>query len=387
MRTLCLLMMTAFSAALGIAIISPFLPELIGNHGANGFWIGMVFAGFGISRGIITPFIGKVSDKVGRKIFVASGLMIYTAVSFFYTKADSVYALVLVRLVHGLSAGMILPIVMAYVGELARQGKEGLTMGMFHTVFYFGVATGPLIGGELAERCGFASVFYAMAALAGFTLFLVLFFLPDVKTKDSMKDAKTVSFKDLFNKDHIKVILIMAFVSVTLFSVFMSFLPSIGIKDSLDMIHIGFIISFAIFVAGFLQIPLGKFADSHSRWDRLLQAALGISISMMATFTLPLCPNFKALLLSGFFMGLGVAVAVPAISNLSVSIGKKIGMGRWMGLLSSVMSAALVVAPIAAGIIMDRLGINSVFYSVGTFAFFCVLICAHYLLRKQKLLT
>jgi len=375
-------MMTAFSAALGLAIISPFLPELVEHHGANGFWIGMVFAGFGISRGIITPFIGKVSDKIGRKVFVVSGLFVYAAVSFFYPKASNVYFLVLVRLIHGLSAGMILPIVMAYVGELARRGKEGLTMGMFYTVFYFGVATGPLIGGELAQRCGFASVFYAMAALAGLTFFLVLFFLPDVKGKTLLNESTSLSFKALFRKDYVRVILIMAFASVALFSVFMSFLPSIGIKDSLDMIHIGFIISLAIFIAGLLQIPSGKVADYYGRLGKILQGAIGVSISMMAVFTLPFCPDFRALLLSGCFVGLGVAVAVPAISNLSVGVGQKIGMGRWMGIFSAVMSIALVIAPIGAGIIMDRLGIDSVFYSTGIFAFFCVLACIHYLLRK-----
>ncbi|MFC1576198.1 MFS transporter [Candidatus Omnitrophota bacterium] len=384
MKTFCLLMMAAFSAALGLGIITPFLPELVESHGANGFWIGMIFAGFGISRGIITPFIGRVSDHVGRKIFVVAGLAIYSAASFFYPAANNVYLLTLVRLIHGLSAGMILPIVMTYVGELSKEGTEGFTMGVLNMVLFLGVAAGPLMGGELAEHYGFDAVFYTMAALGVLTLLLVIFFLPEVKSRIEKHElAEKAPFKILIKHNYVKAVLIMACISVALFAVFMSFLPSIGIKDSLDMIHIGFVISIGIFIAGFLQIPFGRMADHHDRMGKLLQSSLGISVSMMAIFVLPFCPNFSALFIAGAFMGLGAAICTPALSSLSVGIGQKVGMGRWMGIFWSVMSFGLVAAPLAAGIIMDHLGIDSVFYSLGIFAFFAVLLSLYYIKRKE----
>ena len=383
-RTFCLLMMAAFSATLGLAVITPFLPELVEKHGANGFWIGMIFAGYGLSRGIITPLIGKASDKVGRKIFVVAGLFVYSVVSFFYSKADNVYLLTLVRLIHGLSAGMILPIVMTYVGELAQQGKEGLTTGALNTVLFLGVAIGPVFGGEVAEGYGFNSVFYAMALLGMITLFLVVFFLPEVKGHvPTEKAADTAPFNVLIKYSYIKAVLIMSLVSVALFAVFLSFLPSIAIKDSVDMIHIGFVISIAILIAGLLQIPFGSVADRYDRLGKLLQCCVGVSVSMMAIFVLPFCPDFKALLLAGCFLGLGNAIVTPALSCISVGIGQRVGMGRWMGIFWAVMSAGLVAAPIAAGIIMDRLGINSVFYLSAIFAFFAILLCFYYMYKKN----
>jgi len=384
-RTFCLLMVAAFSAALGLAVITPFLPELAAHHGANGFWIGMIFAGFGISRGIVTPFIGKVSDRVGRKIFVVAGLVIYTAVSLLYPKAGNVYQLTLVRLIHGLSAGMILPIVMTYVGEISTRGREGVATGMLNMVLYLGVAAGPLLGGELAERYGFDAVFYAMAGFGAAALLLVIFFLPEVKGFTPKRNAPVAEpFNLLIRHDHIKSVLIMAFVSVALFAVFMSFLPSIAIKDFVDMIHIGFIISVAIFTAGLLQVPFGRLADRYDHLSKLLQAGAGISVSMAAIFFLPFCPDFRALFLSGCFVGLGAGIATPALSSLSVGIGQKVGMGRWMGIFWAAMSAGLVAAPITAGIIMDRLGIDSAFYATGIFAFFAILLCVYYILRKAE---
>ena len=377
-------MLAAFSAAFGLAVISPFLPELAEHHGANGFWIGMIFAGFGISRGIITPFIGSVSDKTGRKIFVVGGLLIYALASLFYIKADSVYLLTLARLVHGLSAGMILPIVMTYVGELSKQGTEGLATGTLNMVLHIGIAAGPLLGGEIAERFGFDAVFYTMAVLGVVTMFLVMFFLPEVKGHIAdLRPAKKSRFGALMKNNYVKSLLLMTFISAALTAVFISFVPSIAIKDYVDMIHIGFVISLSIFISGILQIPFGKIADHYDRPGKLLQAGAGIAASMIAIVALPFCPDFTALLVSGCVMGIGIAISTPALSGISVDLGKKIGMGKWMGIFWSVMSAALVVAPIAAGIIMDYSGVNSVFYSFGIFTFFAVLLAIYYVLKKQ----
>ncbi len=375
-------MMAAFSASLGLAVISPFLPELAQSHGANGFWIGMIFAGFAISRGIVTPFIGKISDRIGRKIFVVAGLVLYSLASLLYTEADNVYLLTAVRLIHGLSAGMILPIVMAYVGELARQGTEGLTVGGLNTVLYLGIAAGPLIGGELAERRGFDAVFYTMAVLGGITLLFVMFLLPEAKGTTRRKAPGIAPFNILLKYNYVKAVLIMTLISTALSAVFMSFLPSMAIRDFVDIAHTGLIISVSIFIAGLLQIPFGELAQRLGRLGKLLQSSMGISVSMLAIFVLPLCPNYWALFTAGCFMGLGIAICVPAVTSLSLEIGKQVGMGMWMGVFWAVMSAGIVIAPIAAGIIMDRLGIDSVFYSSAIFTFFSVLLCAYYIFRK-----
>ena len=123
-RTLFILLLAAFSAMLGMGIIAPFLPRFARQHGANGFWMGMIFAGFGFSRAVVMPFIGRLSDKVGRKIFVVSGLLLYAVISIGYPLANGIVMLTAVRLIHGLAAGMIIPIVLAYTGDISEKGKE-----------------------------------------------------------------------------------------------------------------------------------------------------------------------------------------------------------------------------------------------------------------------
>jgi MFS family permease len=52
---------------------------------------------FAISRAIIMPIAGTLSDRVGRKIFIVLGLVSLTATSLLYLAANTVYSLTAVR--------------------------------------------------------------------------------------------------------------------------------------------------------------------------------------------------------------------------------------------------------------------------------------------------
>jgi len=87
------LLFSAFSAMLGLGIISPLLPSFAEKFGASGLWIGVIFAAFAVSRAVFMPIVGNISDKIGRKIFVVSGLLLLSVVSLLYLLADNEYQL------------------------------------------------------------------------------------------------------------------------------------------------------------------------------------------------------------------------------------------------------------------------------------------------------
>jgi MFS family permease len=94
--------------------------------------MGMIFSGYAISRAIVMPIMGGLSDKYGRKIFIASGLLLLAVFSLLYLLVHNVYTFTGVRLLNGLAAGVITPIAMAYAGEVSQEGKEGRAMGIIN---------------------------------------------------------------------------------------------------------------------------------------------------------------------------------------------------------------------------------------------------------------
>ncbi|MBW2106937.1 MAG: MFS transporter, partial [Deltaproteobacteria bacterium] len=65
------LALSIFSSMLGVGIVAPLLPLYAEKMGATGIWIGTIFAAFSISRAIVMPIVGKLSDRSGRKVFLA----------------------------------------------------------------------------------------------------------------------------------------------------------------------------------------------------------------------------------------------------------------------------------------------------------------------------
>ncbi len=369
---------------LGLGAISPFLPELAKQHGANGFWLGMIFAGFGISRGIVVPLVGKYADTIGRKTFVSTGLFLYTIIALTYPMTDDILTLTIVRLVHGLAVGMIIPILMIYIGELAEKGRSGVSAGALNMMFYLGLAAGPLVGGYMGYYYGFDSVFYLMSLLGGISFVIVVLFLPESAPEEEEKkeEKEKVTVASLLKYDLIKAVLI-AGVLVTLMTVtFMAFVPSLADKIKMDPNHIGIILSVGILFAGLLQIPAGRVAERLDDFGKMIQIGTGTSIAMFTLFVMPFCPDFRALLLAGSIMGLGISISTSALLSLSLDIGKKTGMSMWMATYYTAINVGVIIAPLLAGIIMDLLGIDVVFYLFGLLGLFVVLAGGHYIRKK-----
>ncbi|MEE9285345.1 MAG: MFS transporter, partial [Dehalococcoidia bacterium] len=69
---------------MGLGIVAPLMPVFAKDLGASGVWLGLMLAAFSISRGVIQPIVGVMSDRYGRKRFIVTGLAIYASISFVY---------------------------------------------------------------------------------------------------------------------------------------------------------------------------------------------------------------------------------------------------------------------------------------------------------------
>ena len=173
------LFVAVFSAMLGLGIVIPLLPRYAETLGATGLEIGAIFAGFSISRALLMPVFGRLSDRRGRKRFIVLGLSLYTVLSLAYLAANSVAGLIAVRMVHGVASAMVIPIAMAYVADLSAVGGEGSHMGTFSISLYLGMGIGPLAGGVISATAGMAAVFLAMTAFSLFSVAICIAFVPE----------------------------------------------------------------------------------------------------------------------------------------------------------------------------------------------------------------
>lgn len=369
------LFISTFAVMLGVGIIAPLMPLYAESMGATGIWLGIIFAGYSLSSLIFTPFMGKISDKRGRKKFICIGLFLYTFLSIGYVFADNVYMLTWVRFLHGFASAMVMPLVMAYVGDIAPRGKEGKFMGYLNVSIFLGMGLGPFIGGVLNDSLGIVYVFYAMCALSAIALAVTLIFLTEETTsmiRHSEKEKKEyASFKSLLKNDIIKGLFAFRFITAVGSGSIMAFLPLYAYSLGMSPTEIGLIITLNILCMSVMQVPFGKLADRHSKIKLMIAGGILSGISLLL---IPFATDFNSMLLINIFAGFGGAIGMPAATAINAIMGRRYGMGTTMGLFTTAMSLGMFIAPLMAGVIMDTINLSAIFYFGSFFTFLGIVV-------------
>jgi MFS family permease len=355
-----ILAISIFSSMLGAGIIAPLLPQYADSMGATGIWLGVIFAGFAISRALFTPIIGNISDRRGRKVFLCTGLFAYAVISLGYIWVGRVAELAFVRLIHGFASAMIIPIAQAYVGELSPEGEEGTWMGYFNAAFVAGFGFGPLMGGILAQYFGMDSAFYTMGGLNLMAFILALSLLPEIRLERDRREDSQHPLPKMRESGMMKGLFSFRLLYAFGRSAFTAFLPLFGARQlGLTSGQTGTLLAVYMLLISISLVFSGKIAD---RFSRKGMAIIGSLISITFLALIPEMQSFWQLLGLCLFGGIGGTLFMPASAALAVEEGRKYGMGSVMGVFTMAMSLGMAAGPILGGVAADYLDLNSVFY-------------------------
>ena len=364
-RILVTTLLAIFVALLGIGIVVPIIPIYATDLGATGVTLGLMAAGFDVSRGVLQPFVGGMSDRRGRKRFLVAGLIVYAVSGFTYVFAPSVGYLILIRTIHGIGSAMIVPIAMAIMGDLAPPGKEGRYMAMFNIAMMTGIGGGPVIGGVFRDTLGMDAAFYSMSGLSALSLILVLTLLPPRPAGQGTGPAQSLltTVRLMLHNRRVVGLLLARMLTVTIIPPAMMFLP-ILMDDFMDAtgMQIGLVIGARTIVIAALQLPVGRLVDRYSKVKFLL---LGSAIAAAALFVVPSADSFTSMIGLFCVLGTGEALIGPALAALATEEGRRYGLGSMMGVFNTVMSVGLLIGSMGSGLFMDSLGIGYAFFFVG----------------------
>lgn len=156
----------------GFALLAPIETMLNKRLSQGAFLFSIEFSALVVSLAIIQPFIGKASDKYGRKIFIVAGLISlvpFTLVQGFVTEP---WQLIAARGLQGISAALVFAPALALAGDLAEKGHAGAQLSVLTVAFGLGISLGAFVSG-FTIRFGFLVPFIAGAALAALGVLLV----------------------------------------------------------------------------------------------------------------------------------------------------------------------------------------------------------------------
>src|SRR5579864_4416369 len=136
---------------LNIAII---LPEVMQGIGVTSLAVGGFLATLSVlGNGLAEPFMGHLSDRIGRRMALTIGLAGFSLLSLLTAFASNLPEMIVVRVLLGVMQGLYIPTYLAFVGGTFEKRRgfwiEGL-VGMF-TV---GSAVNPIVTRTLFDSSG-----------------------------------------------------------------------------------------------------------------------------------------------------------------------------------------------------------------------------------------
>ncbi len=361
---LIVLLFVVFIALLGVGVIAPVLAVFATNLGATGVTLGLIMATFPLTRGLLLPVVGGLSDRKGRKLFMLAGLGIYAVAGLLFTFAGSVVHLIPIRILQGVGSSMTVPMAMAYIGDMAPEGQEGRYMGYLNIAIFIGFGSGPMLGGVLRDLWGVGSVFYGMSAFSVGALLLVLFLVPSRRGEgvSKIQEGLLITFRRMLGNPKVLGVLLSRTATMMIMMPTMAFLP-ILMTQLMDVsgVKIGIVIGIRMLVNALLQPPFGRLTD---RTNKIVLLAIGSFVVGVTMFLVPLVHSFYDLVVLFVVMGVGEALVWPVLGAFAIEEGRRYGQGSMMGVFNMAVSAGVFLSSVMAGLFMDLYGLGFAFYSI-----------------------
>ena len=154
-----------FLVFLGVGLVIPVIPQLKDEMNFSGTTMGMMISIFAITQLLMSPVAGILSDRMGRKKIIATGMIIFSISELLFGLAQSKNGFYVSRGLGGIAAALIMPAVTAYVADMTTIAERPKAMGIVSAAISGGFIIGPGVGGLIAYL-GIRAPFYAASLLS-----------------------------------------------------------------------------------------------------------------------------------------------------------------------------------------------------------------------------
>ena len=148
--------------------------------------VGALFAlGAGIGA-ILSPMIGKASDKYGRKPILLGASVAFLCVFTSYSFLTETWQYVAIMTTEGIAWVSIGTGAMAYIADVSPSKERGRSLGVYEATWNIGWVLGPLSGGILADTIGFQKTFLVGAMVIAVSIALFAFVVEESSGRKAM---------------------------------------------------------------------------------------------------------------------------------------------------------------------------------------------------------
>jgi len=164
-RSIVMLAIAGFASQAQVRVMDSLLPQVAADLHTTVGVAAMVVTAYAVTHGSIQLIIGPISDRFGKYRTVALTCAIGAVLVAVCGTVSTLSQLALARLATGAAAGWVIPISMAYVGDVTPHDRLQQILGRYISGQILGQLFGQAAGGVLGDLLGWRNVFFVLAGL------------------------------------------------------------------------------------------------------------------------------------------------------------------------------------------------------------------------------
>ena len=353
----------------GFTLVFPLLAIYAEHFHASPLEATLLVSVYAVCQLFSGPFLGRVSDKIGRKPMLLVS-QIGTFIGFIVmARANALWMLYVARVIDGATAGN-LSLAQAYISDNTLPENRAKSFGIIGIAFGIGFFIGPMVTGYLTDY-GLNAPIYAAAGLSFSSILLTALILPggaphpsSVETGDAGPGGKRVSvfafgaYAEFFQRPVLKGLFLQFACFAFAFSTFTSGFALFAERTFTFHGHpfgpkeIGYVFGYA----GFLGIILqgGLIGRLVKRFGEAKLVLAGFASLVVGYVLLGLVGTLGLLVVVATISSFGNGILRPALTSLITQSAGKREQGVVLGLNQSITSVAQISAPILGGLLIER---------------------------------
>jgi MFS family permease len=277
--------------------------------GGENSLVGIVSGVFTITALLMRVFSGGLLDKHGRKRIFILSFVVFALSKISYMFATSIAVLILVRLFHGFSWGIISTASNTVATDIIPKSRLSEGTGFLFVATTSSLLISPSLGLKIADSLGFNWLFLISALIIFGAMFLAF---PISYRKDESEVVKRKSRFDFFEIEASipsLIILLLNFGYSTVITFLSLYTLQYGIKNS-GVFFTAYGISMIV-----TRLLFGKLGDKKGFNYVMIP---GMLIILVGGLFLYLTNNITLLIISGALYGAGFGVVVPTTQAMAV---------------------------------------------------------------------
>ena len=309
--------------------------------------VGAAFLAESMARGLLAPFFGALSDRIGRRALLLGAALATAIILPCFLLVSGPATLLIWSLALGMTGAINMPVASALLLDLAPPERRQSVLALNYTVMSVAYTLGVVPAGYIAER-GYGLL--AALSAAGYVAVALLYALALRSALPMEKGAADRGMAGdtaaAFLDRRFALFAAIAFVFPLSMGMLVTVTPLYGTALGLGEGYIGLVLGANSILVAVLALPVATRIEAQGPF-RLLGAAAAVIAAALASFALVPHPA-AAILIGTVIYSLGEVVfssAVPAgVARLAPPGRRGAYQGAWTLVASLSMGSALVVS-------------------------------------------